>query len=64
MNAKKKLIRTQNGSISIERSKNGRIEVRAFYLNDGVRGELLNDACRRIAKLFGLELVNFSGIWA
>lgn len=64
MNAKKKVISTKNGRISIERSKSGKIEIYACYLNNGVRSSLLNDSCRRIAKIFGLELVNFSGIWA
>lgn len=64
MTAKKKVIGTRNGRISIERSKSGKIEVRAYYLMNGVRSELLNDSCRRVAKFFNLELVNFSGIWA
>lgn len=64
MSAKKKVISTKNGRISIERSKSGKIEVRAYYLMNGVRSSLLNDSCGRIAKFFNLELVNFSGIWA
>ena len=64
MEAKRKVISTKNGRISIERSKSGKITIYAWYLKDGVRSSLLNDSCRRIAKVFGLELVNFSGIWA
>lgn len=63
MKAKVKIISTKNGRVRIDRSKTGRITVRAYYLNNGVRSSLLNDSCRRIAKIFGLELVNFSGIW-
>ena len=64
MTAKKKVINTKNGRISIERSKSGKITIYAWYLNNGFNSSLLNDSCRRIAKVFGLELVNFSGIWA
>ncbi len=64
MKAKKKVISTKNGRIVIERSKSGKIEVRAWYLKDGVRSSQLNDTCSRIANFFGLQLVNFSGIWA
>lgn len=62
--AKTKIIYTKNGRVSIERTKSGRISIHAWYLNNGVRSSLLNESCRRIANVFGLELVNSSGIWA